>query len=288
MEKIYIILIILIILHLLTTLESFVKESFANPSDNGNLQTIEKRLQLENEALSEKDPSKLLKSLKISTIPTVTTFSYIILSGIVLYDKEGKVITNWYNKTMAKNLDATVFSDPRLFIQKDNNGIKSNDALPSKILIDNLGFNFGMLDSVYIKKDNKNKYPSYKPFRLLSNKLVPDKYNFPSIPKNDWYGNHRFFDFLEIKFNKDLQLTIDDISRIDIIHALRRDGEIKDQVTDSIYLDKNAYMITKNNLELINYLDQSLLKKKIGEGILKISNNEEKANLNRLYTKIIL
>tara|TARA_B110000977_G_scaffold201843_1_gene299199 strand:- start:920 stop:1345 length:426 start_codon:yes stop_codon:yes gene_type:complete len=118
--------------------------------------------------------------------------------------------------------------------------------------------------SVYVKNNKINKYPNYKPFRLLTNK----------------------FQINIIPINKSLKLTIDDISRIGIIHALRKEGEIKDKVTDTIYLDKNAYMISKNNLELINYLDQSIII--IGGDILKVSTEKDKSNLNRLYTKIIL
>lgn len=236
----------------------------------------------------ELNPNGFLKSLKLRKSRDINNRSInLILGGIVVYDNNNKVINDWFNPRLKDLLDATIKSDPNLFIKKEDN------AKPSTLLYDELGVKFDYLENYFKAKNNGFKGDNAKPLNILKSNLDEDKYGYPKIPIDSspmrYHGIYSFKGDLIIDFKEGMH--VDNISKIRIIHAIKNNGDKENYVFSGIFLDKNAWKLSRFNLELINTQDKTILSEPVGSKIFAVPDSHTDSKIKnqrkeRLMTEI--
>ena len=235
----------------------------------------------------EKDNSGYLKTLTIKKTRDIHIDNiYANISGIVIYDKNGKVINNWFNESLSNFLEATIVSNSPLFI-KDG-----NDAKPSSIMTEQLGVNFEMLKDYYTIKNAEFAGKDLMPLIILKSNLDNDIYGYPKFPTadstNKFNGNYQFYGDLIINFRNDNMIHLSDISKIRIIHSITTDNsKPANHISGNIYLTEDAWKLTRYNLELTNNDGKVIISEPIGNNIVNY-NQRNFDSSKRIMTEINL
>lgn len=233
----------------------------------------------------EKESSGYLKTLTLKKTRDIHIDDiYANISAIVIYDKNGNIITNWFNETLLNFLEGTIISNSPLFIKDDN------DAKPSSIMKEQLGVDFEMLKDYFIIKNSEFAGKDKKPLIVLKSNLDNDIYGYPKFPttnsKNKFNGNYKFYGDLVINFRKENKIHLSDISKIRIIHSITTDNsKPSNHISGNIYLTDDAWKLSRYNLELTNYDNKVIISEPIGNSIVNY-NQRNYDSSKRIMTEI--